>query len=165
MILVIKSEIALIITGLAVGPGAADHGLEPIGILTAHGVMQHHESPAPLEERFENGALFRQDIAAVLRVEDQHIGGGQLFGTGKTHGAVGLGPALVEERRPFLQKTGMIMLIRSVRFHARADEHAQGRGVLGEGGKTEQNEAGREDKFVLHARCKVDQTDRLVPVF
>ena len=90
-----------------------------------HSIMHHHQAATTLKELFKPSPFLAGDIHSIGRKYDEHIGILELIGRGKSHGAIRSYAALPEELLPFLQKTGMVMLIWPVCLHPGADEGPQ----------------------------------------
>jgi hypothetical protein len=86
------------------------------------------EPAAALEEGVEVGAVGSVgNVAALLRVDKQDVGGGELLGAGKRVASRGAGAALVEERDPLREKARVVVLAGAVRLRTGADEDAKRR--------------------------------------
>ena len=124
----IDSHVALQPLGLLVAvpaPGAALDFFRPLILITAHdAVVDHHQAAAAFEEFLEIGALFADDLHAVLGVDHEHVGVVELLRRREIHRAVGLGAALVEQFFPIGEEPRVIVLVRSVGLDSGADEDA-----------------------------------------
>ena len=125
-------------------PRAADDGLEPLRVLAADRVVDGHHAAAALEEFLQIRALLRRDGARLGGEHQQHIGLLQLLGGGEIHRALDLRAAFGQELRPFAEETRVVMLARSVRLDAGADEDAQRLGGGSGVGEGEGNGGGEE---------------------
>ncbi len=94
---------------MVVVPGTADDGLIPIGIAGDGAGVDGDDSPAPFEVGFEVLPILAGDIPGFVGMEDEDVGGGELFGSGKVVASGGFRSAFVEEFRPVLEKGGMVV--------------------------------------------------------
>ena len=133
----------------ALAPGAADDGLIPIGVLGDGGGVDDDEAAAAGEVGAEIGAVGFGDVAGFLSVEDEDVGGGELFGGGKGVAARGDGAARIEERDPIGEEARVVVGAGAVGFRTGADVDAEGLGG-GERGGEDDGEEGDEGEEAFH---------------
>ena len=78
-----------------------------------------------LRRRLTDPLFADLDVSGLLGVEDEDIGLVELLLGGELQTAIGLGPALIEQRHPFLEELREVMRTRPVRLRAGADDEAQ----------------------------------------
>jgi hypothetical protein len=113
--------------------------------------VNYHETTAALKEFFEISALFADDFHPVGRVDDEDIGGIELFRRWKIHRAIGFCAALVQQIFPLRQETGVIVLAWSMRFRAGANEDPERLLRLGAGVEQTETQHGKGKRFKFHS--------------
>ena len=107
-------------------PRAADDRLVPTRIARDGTGVNHDQTTAALEEVKEVLALLTDgDIARFLRVQDEHVGVGELFSGGELQSALTRGTTLFQHRLPLGKKLGEVVGTGTVGFLSRTDENPE----------------------------------------
>ena len=111
--------------------------------------MDDDDATAAGEIGLEVRAVGAGDVAALLGVDHEDVGGGELGGGGKGVAARGDGAAGIEERDPIGEEARVVVGAGAVGFRAGAEVDAEGLG-RGERGGEGDGEEGNEGEDAFH---------------